>query len=115
MTGSKRNQKKTGPDSLSEEGRADALLDSWASRIKVQMPEDGDFSASLQHEPERGYFVSFRVETEGGIFIAEARDLSPERAVNEAGESIYQRLANSQGTAKPTFKDRIRELFSEAG
>jgi hypothetical protein len=93
--------------------QADALLEQWASRIKDRLPEGCDLVASLQHE-KQGFFVSFRAETESGIFIAEARDASAERAVSEAGASMYQRIESSLPAEKPSFKDRIRDLFSEA-
>lgn len=93
--------------------RVQALVQRWYENIRSRLPAGSSLVANLEEAAPMGFMVSFRAQTEKETFISEARGSEPGKVVEEAGESLYQRLAQLR-EGRASFKDKLRKLFSEA-
>ena len=85
----------------------------WIHRIERRLPEGSVLVATIQKNANNTFLAFFRAESEGETFISEVRDPDPDRAVDQAGFHLYERLGEEE-SEHPTLKQRFRDLFSEA-
>lgn len=71
---------------------AESTVEHWLRHLRLRLPPDAFVTATIQARAQYGYLASFRVRTGGQTVSSEARSVTAERAVEEAGRGLCEHL-----------------------
>ena len=71
---------------------AESTVEHWLRHLRLRLPPDAFVTATIQAKAQYGFLASFRVRIGGQTVSSEARSVTAERAVEEAGRGLCEHL-----------------------